>query len=179
MVNHRRPFKKSRKNVERVLWSRLYPTSRNRPFFDQTRTVCETAARAAHRYPRVEPHFESSAAEQPHIHSSLVLLKHGKKSDLFRVFYKRGMTRLSRNRCTSRAPRNAARLVGEILFMRYTPGADSGEPISMQTCDAKKTDYIFNSPTFRERLADFQGPRRAKMPTKQLVVKRASAFRRK
>ncbi|KAJ7834563.1 hypothetical protein B0H14DRAFT_3462003 [Mycena olivaceomarginata] len=187
MVNTRRPVKKSRRhNIQRTLWCRRYPSSIHRPYFEDSITVCETEAITSPRFPRIEDNFDD-AHVQPHFHDFTVLLRHGHKETSFRVFSKRGSS-LPTNKCITPAnvaanadenvDENAVRLAGNVVFMCLGAGPDGQSPISMRARDARMVDYVFDSPTFRKILADFQGPDRVLLPTVPLVVTRPRAFPR-
>ncbi|KAJ7875813.1 hypothetical protein B0H13DRAFT_2347956 [Mycena leptocephala] len=176
MVNHRRPIKKMSQNRQRTLWSRRFPSSARRPYFQTTRTDCEMATLTSHRFPRIEDNFDDTHL-QPHTHDFDVVLKHGKRQTSFRVFGKRGKN-LGINKAIARdgvsGDHAAIPLVGDIVFMRLG-GPDGCSLVSMRGRDAAMVDYIFESSTFRGRLAAFQGPNRRRMP-KSLVVMRARPF---
>ncbi|KAJ7251838.1 hypothetical protein B0H12DRAFT_1234098 [Mycena haematopus] len=191
MVQTRQPraIKIGRKNVERVLWSRRYTSLKaRRPYFQGTRTLCESSAVTSPRFVHAEDNFNDHD-RQPYIHDFKIVLRHGNKETSFRVFAKRGKN-ISANLAST--PGNAAaipfpgvhapvpnggvfKLFGDISFMRLGAGPDGNAPISMQGRDARMVDYIFDSPTFRRCLAAFQHEDRV-VPPKVLVVTRPHAL---
>ncbi|KAJ7919770.1 hypothetical protein B0H13DRAFT_1868186 [Mycena leptocephala] len=134
------------------------------------------ATLTSHRFPRIEDNFDDTHL-QPHTHDFDVVLEHGKRQSSFRVFGKRGKN-LGINKAIARDGASggdaAIPLVGDIVFMRLG-GPDGRSLVSMRGRDAAMVDYIFESSTFRARLAAFQGAARRRMP-KSLIVTRPRAF---
>ncbi|KAJ7732561.1 hypothetical protein B0H16DRAFT_1732756 [Mycena metata] len=164
MPNNRTPIRPPYTSFVRNLRTRLFSTSNHVARWAVAPTKINTTRRTQ-RYPLVEAQF-NHAAHQPYIHDIPVVVIHGAKTTVLRIYLQRGKA-LPPNGCNNT-------IVGDLVMLRVAAGDDTYQTVvNMRVTDGKIADYVFKE--CLTRIAKFQGPARTRLP-KKLVIRRARAF---
>nr|GAT43523.1 predicted protein [Mycena chlorophos] len=119
------------------------------------------------RYPHVDGIFDEASDFQRHVHDIYVELIHGRRRDIFQIFFKRHV-RLQPNG-------HVEDLAGDIIVMRIS-ARDEKAVVNARRGDKVIMDYILEC--VADRLKRFQGPQRTRLPA-MLTLERDRAFRRR
>ncbi|KAJ7715613.1 hypothetical protein B0H16DRAFT_1741770 [Mycena metata] len=164
MPNNRTPILPPYTTFVRNLRTRLFSTSSHIPCWAVAPTKIKTIDHAR-RYPLIEAQF-NNAAHQPYIHDIVVVVIHGAKTSVFRIYLQRGKG-LPSNGCNDT-------IVGDVVMLRVAAGDNTyNTVVNMRVTDGKIANYVFKESL--TRIAKFQSPARTQLP-KKLVFRRARAF---
>ncbi|KAJ7655787.1 hypothetical protein DFH06DRAFT_1329224 [Mycena polygramma] len=141
------------------LRARLYAASAPAPQLPTVHTRCQTTDPQDLRFPCVESILDCGGV-QPHVHDIIVVLKHGRRTTRFRVFFKRHV----------RLPLNPhANLQGDILIMRMA-SSNPHSVVNLRSGDTRLADFVLRK--ISHRLRDFQGPERLRLPLQLSIARR-------
>ncbi|KAJ6546133.1 hypothetical protein B0H10DRAFT_1969735 [Mycena sp. CBHHK59/15] len=154
MPNHREFLQPTPQTNDTFLRSRLYPTSGTSPTTVKVHTRAGTTDPQDNRFTCVESVFDG-AAVQPHIHDVHIVLKHGRHTSHFRVFFK----------CHVRLPANPhlLHIRGDLLIMRIA-SRNAKSVVNMRPSDQKLADFV--AARISQNIANFQSQERRPVPPK-------------